>query len=140
MLVGALQIVLAQQGSPATGSPQDRTEWTGCVQAGSTPSAYRLNLGERSASGVAAQPAGLGEPFVQLVTEDGSTVDLSRYVGKRVRVKGRRLSKDEAQREAARRPDKQEANEAAAGTGGPTQRHFSFVRVEAVEAAAGVCR
>jgi hypothetical protein len=67
-------------------------------------------------------------------------LDLTKYVGKRVRVSGRQLTDAEAEQEAARRPNRQEAAETAAGTGGTTQRHERYVRIQTVTPAAGECR
>ena len=126
------------------------------MQAGTAPSTYRLNLDSPSA-GVGAAPDKPGEgaattsgttgtadsgtqgtPFVQLVSAN-ATLDLTGFVGKRVRIEGRELSEQEAVKEAARYPNRQEANETAAGTGG-TQRHNRYVRVEKIAAIAGQCR
>ena len=119
------------------------TVWTGCVQAGSAPATYRLNLDQPGAPQRKPTPRGRqvrrADPFVQLVS--GATkLDLTKYVGKRVRVTGRQLTDAEAEQEAARRPNRQEAAETAAGTGGTTQRHERYVRIETVTPAAGECR
>ena len=127
--------------APAPEAPAGTTRantWTGCVQAGTAPSTYRLNLDEGTAA-VAPDAKGLGGPFLQLVG-DAEKLDLTRFVGKHVTVTGRELPPDEAAREAASRPDQQEAAETAAGTGGRPQRHFRYVRVEKIAAAPGECR
>ena len=59
-------------------------------------------------------------------------LNLTQYVGKHVTVTGKALTPEEAAREAARRPDQQEAAETAAGTGGRPQRHLRYVRVEKI--------
>ena len=122
----------------ATVPPDGGKTWTGCVQAGSAPSTYRLNLDQGTA---VSRPdaAGLGGPFVQLVG-DPVKLNLTQFVGKHVTVTGRALSPQEAAREAATRPDQQEAAETAAGTGGRPQRHFRYVRVEKIAAVPGPCK
>jgi hypothetical protein len=141
-----LTIVLLLQ-TPATepltpedpGKMVEQKTWVGCVQAGSVPSTYRLNLDPGTAVAGPDDPASLGSPFVQLVG-DGAKLNLTRYVGKHVKVTGKPLSAEEAAREAANRPDRQEAAETAAGTGGRPQRHMRYVKVEKIEAAAGECK
>jgi hypothetical protein len=125
---------LLAQASP--GPPATPEEWTGCVQAGSTPSAFRLNLEPKAEAGPQAQQGG---PYLQLLpSKEGR--EIQPHVGKRVRVRGHRLTPEEAQKVAAVRPDRQEANEVAAGTGGPPQRHATYVRVASVEPLSGQCR
>ena len=138
-----LQSPAPPQPAQTASAPRAATVWTGCVQAGSAPATYRLNLDQAESSSAqtnAAGPAGTqGDPFVQLVS--GVTkLDLTKYVGKRVRVTGRQLTDAEAEQEAARRPNRQEAAETAAGTGGTTQRHERYVRIETITPAAGECR
>lgn len=133
LVVTVLTSVLVQEPQAGTaGDARDRKTWTGCVQVASTPSAFRLNLDDRvPGARPPAQPPGLGEPFFQLVpSREGQS--FQSFVGKRVRVTGRRVSDEEAQQLAAERPDQQEANAAAAGTGGPPQRHLAYVRVEKI--------
>jgi hypothetical protein len=116
-----------------------QNSWSGCVQAASAPSAFRLNLDVPGMSAQAPeQPPGQGEPYVQLVPSRDDQ-DFQAYVGKRVRVIGRRLSVEEAEQQAAKRPDRQEASESAAGTGGSTQRHLTYVRVVSIVEVAGEC-
>ena len=117
----------------------EQKTWVGCVQAGSVPSTYRLNLDPGTAVAGPDDPVSLGDPFVQLVA-DSTKMSLTRYVGKHVKVTGRSLSPEEAAREAANRPDRQEAAETAAGTGGRPQRHMKYVRVEKIESAPGECK
>jgi hypothetical protein len=151
----AVALVGPQQAPARSAAP---TTWTGCVQAGSAPSTYRLNLDSPAARGSdtpstpadGAAPAASGTtgttgsgtqgtPFVQLISAN-RTLDLTGFVGKRVRIEGRELSEPEAAEEAARYPNRQEANETAAGTGGTPQRHDRYVRVEKIAAIAGECR
>jgi hypothetical protein len=155
-MLSFIALVLAgPQQAPAT--PRASRTWTGCVHAGSAPSTYRLNLDSPSAGeGVpsdktvegAATPGATtgtagsgtqGTPFVQLISAN-TTVDLTGFVGKRVHIDGRELSEQEAAKEAARHPNRQEANETAGGTGGTPQRHDRYVRVEKIAAIAGDCR
>ena len=67
-------------------------------------------------------------------------LDLTKYVGKRVRVTGRQLTAAEAEQEATRRPNRQEAAETAAGTGGTPQRHARYVRIQTLAETGGECR
>jgi hypothetical protein len=135
-----LQTAPAQPQSPGT---EART-WTGCIQAGTAPSTYRLNLDEDTqattgTAGTDARPGNaMGRPFVHLVS--GTTdMDLTKHVGTRVRITGRELTPEEAEQEAAKRPNRQEAAETAAGTGGESPGHFRYVRVQKIEAAPGTC-
>ena len=121
--------------NPAAVKPA--TSWTGCVVAGSTPGAYRLNLDEGSKVAGPADPVSLGDPFLQLVP--GGKVDLAGHVGKHVVVRGKELSTAEAERLAVSRPDQQEANATAAGTGGRSERHLRYVKVTSVKEAPGSC-
>ena len=127
-----------EQEDPAEMAPQ--TTWSGCLQAASAGSAYRLNLDPGTAFSGPSDPASLGEPFVQLLGDTALMANLRRHAGKRVKVIGRQLSFEEAARAAANRPDRQEAAETAAGTGGRPQRHLRYVRVEAIEEIPGGCR
>jgi len=134
----ALQAAAGQ--APKAENPAETARpasWTGCVTAGSTQGAYRLNLDPGSAVAGPSDPVSLGDPFVQLLGSD--KVDLSRHVGHHVVVRGRELTPEEAEREAVSRPDQQEANATAAGTGGRADRHLRYVRVTSVKAAAGTC-
>jgi hypothetical protein len=119
--------------NPAAAKPT--TSWTGCIVAGTTPGAYRLNLDEGSAVAGPGDSVSLGDPFVQLVGK----VDLSGHVGKHVVVRGKELSAAEAERQAVSRPDQQEANATAAGTGGRAERHLRYVKVTSVKATPGSC-
>jgi hypothetical protein len=139
-------VSLLQQAAPAPavtpedpGKMQEQKIWTGCLQAGSTPSAYRLTLDPGTAVSGPDDPASLGDPFVQLI---GNTkkLDFATHVGKHVRVSGKELSPEEAEREATLRPDQQEANATAAGLGGRAQRHLRYVRVESISSTSGSCR
>jgi hypothetical protein len=129
--------------APATG-PNAAQTWTGCVQAGSAPSTYRLNIdppAARTAADAAATPVEgtQGDPFVQLLGGE-TKLDLTKFVGKRVRITGRELTAAEAEQEAARRPNRQEAAETAGGTGGTTQRHARYVRIQTLSEIRGECR
>ena len=133
----ALQAASGQAPKAENPAATPTTSWTGCVVAGSTPGAYRLDLDEGAAASP-ADPVSLGDPFLQLVPT--GKVDLARHVGRHVIVQGRELSPAEAERQAASRPDQQEANATAAGTGGRPERHLRYVRVTSVKAAAGTCK
>ena len=148
MLTIVLSALLAQtpattQQSPAPTATNASQTWTGCVQAGSAPSTYRLNIdppAAGSAAGAAAPVEGTqGDPFVQLLGGE-TKLDLTKYVGKRVRVTGRQLTAAEAEQEATRRPNKQEAAETAGGTGGTPQRHARYVRIQTLAETGGECR
>jgi hypothetical protein len=141
-----LTIVLLMQAPAAEpvkpenpGRMVEQKTWVGCVQAGSSQSTFRLNLDPGTAVAGPDDPASLGSPFVQLVG-DSAKVNVTRFVGKHVKVTGKALSPEEAAREAANRPDRQESAETAAGTGGRPQRHMRYVKVEKIEAAAGECK
>jgi hypothetical protein len=138
-----LQTAAAPQPAQTASAQSAARAWTGCIQSGSAPSTYRLNLDQAatdpSKTDSTAPQATQGDPFVQLVS--GVTkLDLTKYVGKRVRVTGRQLTDAEAEEEAARRPNRQEAAETVAGTGGTPQRHERYVRIETVTPAGGECR
>ena len=137
MLLQAPPVETPKIENPAT--MIEEKAWKGCVQAGSVPSSYRLNLDEGTAVAGPDDPASLGSPFVQLIAGP-KKVNLTQFVGKHVEVTGRALSPEEAAREAATRPDQQEAAETAAGTGGRPQRHLRYVRVETIEVVPGACR
>lgn len=122
--------------NPAEMVPQ--TSWVGCVQAGSTQATYRLNLDQGTAVAGPGDPVSLGSPFVQLLP--GPKVRLSRHLGEHVTIKGRELSPEESDRQAAMHPDQQEANATAAGTGGRSERHLRYVRVESIAVSPGSCR
>src|SRR4029453_18064770 len=113
--------------------------WTGCLQAGSTPSAFRLTLDPGTAVAGPDDPASLGDPFVQLLG-DAKKLDFAKHMGTHVRVSGKELSPAEAEREAALRPDQQEANATAAGLGGRGGGHLRYVRVEAISSTSGAER
>jgi hypothetical protein len=156
-MLSFIALVLAGPPQQAASTPNASRTWTGCVQAGNAPSTYRLNLDSPSVregdpankavenSNTPDVPKGTagsgtqGAPFVQLISGT-TTLDLTGFVGKRVRIHGRELSEQEAAQEAARHPNRQEANETAAGTGGTPQRHDRYVRVEKIAATAGECR
>ena len=61
-------------------------------------------------------------------------------MGKHVKVNGKELTPEEAEREAALRPDQQEANATAAGLGGRAGRHLRYVRVESISPMSGACQ
>jgi len=129
-----LQAPSASAGAPKSPASDGTRAWAGCVQAGSAPSTYRLNIdgAANARERVATTADGTqGDPFVQLVG-GATTLDLTKYVGKHVRITGRQLSDAEAAQEAARRPNRQEAAETAAGTGGTPQRHDRYVRIQAI--------
>ena len=64
----ALQTPAAQPVKPEDpGAMAPQTTWSGCLQAGSTPSTYRLNLDAGSAVAGPNDPVSLGDPFVQNV-------------------------------------------------------------------------
>jgi hypothetical protein len=72
VLIFALVVLL--QTPPVQGvTPEDPGKlaevksWSGCVQAGSTPSTYRLNLDRGTAVAGPDDPASLGDPFLQLL-------------------------------------------------------------------------
>jgi hypothetical protein len=143
--VWILTLVALLQAAPAqTVKPEDPGEmstpktFTGCLQAGSAPATYRLNLDEGTAVAGPNDPASLGNPFVQLIG-NAAKLDFSSHVGKHVTVDGKELSPKEAEKEAALHPDSQEANATAAGTGGRADRHLRYVRVRAITAAPGEC-
>jgi len=138
-----LQTPSTPSAAPTSPAADAARAWTGCVQAGSAPSTYRLNLDSsgpngRERAGATAEGT-QGDPFVQLVG-GATTTDLTKYVGKHVRITGRQLSDTEAAQEAARHPNRQEAAETAAGTGGTPQRHDRYVRIQAIAEAPGDCR
>jgi hypothetical protein len=122
--------------NPAEMAPQ--SSWVGCVQAGSAPSTFRLNLDAGAAVAGPGDPASLGSPFVQLLP--ASKVNLAKYVGSHVTIKGKELSPEEAERQASMRPDQQEANATAAGTGGRSERHLRYLRVQSIATSPGTCR
>ena len=141
-----LTLVVLLQTPPAQGvTPEDPGKlaevksWSGCLQAGSAPSTYRLNLDLGTEVAGPDDPASLGDPFIQLLG-DAKRLEFSGHVGKHVRVTGKALSPEEAAREAALRPDQQEANATAAGLGGRSERHLRYVRVESIANAPGTCR
>jgi hypothetical protein len=136
VLVALLQTAPVQGSTPA--APEKKV-WVGCLQAGSAPSTFRLNLDEATDAAGPDDPASLGPPFVQLIG-DATRLNLTRHVGKHVRIKGRELSHEEAAQEAALRPDLQEAATTAGGIGGRAERHLRYVRVESISAARGECR
>jgi hypothetical protein len=137
-----LQTASVPEPAQSASRPNATQTWTGCIQAGSAPSTYRLNLDPPAPAASGSAPTATegtqGEPFVQLVS--GEKLDLTKHVGKRVRVTGRQLTDAEAEQEAARRPHRQEAAETAAGTGGTTQRHERYVRIQTVTPTTGDCR
>lgn len=122
--------------NPAEMVPQ--TSWVGCVQAGSTPSTFRLNLDKGTAIAGPGDPASLGDPFVQLLA--GPKINVAKHLGDHVTIKGKELSAEEAERQAALHPDEQEANATAAGTGGRSERHLRYVRVQSIAVTPGACR
>jgi hypothetical protein len=145
-----LQVGPARQDTATEARTTEARTWIGCVQAGTAPATYRLNLDETRAgttettattgtTGTTAPGQNpMGRPFVHLVGED-TTFDLTEHVGRRVEVTGRELSEEEAEEEAAKRPNRQEAAETAAGTGGESPGHFRYVRVTRVQPVAGTC-
>lgn len=139
-------VSLLQQAAPAPaitpedpGKMQERKVWTGCLQAGSTPSAFRLTLDPGTAIAGPNDSASLGDPFIQLLG-DPKKLDFAKHVGKHVRVSGKELTPEEAERQAALRPDQQEANATAAGLGGRAGRHLRYVRVESISSMSGGCK
>jgi len=146
MLLLTLAVSALLQSPPATPvKPEDpnvmlpQKVWSGCLQAGSAPSTFRLNLDAGSAIAGPSDPASLGNPFVQL-TGNLTRLGVADHVGKHVTVKGKELSPEEAARLAALRPDQQEANATAAGTGGRSDRHLRYVRVESISNSPGSCQ
>ena len=113
--------------------------WSGCLQTGSAPSTFRLNLDPASSVAGPNDPASLGNPFVQLVG-NLARLGVADHVGKHVTIKGKELSPEDAAHLAALRPDQQEANATAAGTGGRSDRHLRYVRVESITDSAGTCQ
>src|SRR6187549_2388308 len=84
----ALQTPAAQPVKPEDpGAMAPQTAWSGCLQAGSTPSTYRLNLDAGSAVAGPGDPVSLGDPFVQLVG-NLAKLGVADHVGKHVTVKG----------------------------------------------------
>jgi hypothetical protein len=145
-VLSVILVALLQTPPPQAAKPENpgemlaRTSWTGCLQSGTTPSSYRLNLDAGTAVAGPDDPASFGGPFVQLLG-NLTKLGVSSHVGKHVQITGKELSREEAEREAALRPDKQEANETASGTSGRPQRHLRYVRVESIKAApGGACR
>ena len=139
-LVLLLQAPAAEPLKPEDpGKLVEQKTWVGCVQAGSVPSTYRLNLDPGTAVVGPDDPVSLGDPFVQLVA-DTTKMNLTRFVGKHVKVTGKALSPEEAAREAANRPHLNVARETPGGTGGRPQRHTKYVKVEKVENAPGECK
>jgi ketosteroid isomerase-like protein len=132
--------ITAEEKQEDPGEMTRQTTWTGCLQAASAGFTYRLNLDPGTAFAGPNDPASLGTPFVQLIGDTAANANLRRLAGKRVRVTGRQLSFEEAERQAAGRPDQQEAAETAAGTGGRPQRHLRYLRVESVTEIPGGCR
>jgi hypothetical protein len=145
MLIMFAAVVLLQSPPALPVKPEDpgamapQTMWSGCLQSGSTPSTYRLNLDAGSAVAGPNDPVSLGDPFVQLVG-NLAKLGVADHVGKHVTVKGKALSPEEAAHLAALRPDQQEANATAAGTGGRSDRHLRYVRVQSIADSAGTCK
>lgn len=134
-----LQLPPTQTAKPENpGDMVPRKAWAGCLQAGSAPSSYRLNLDPGTGVAGPNDPVSLGDPFVQLLG-DAAKLDFARYAGKHVTIKGKELSQADAEHEAALRPDLQEANATAAGTGGRSDRHLRYVRVQSIAEAPGAC-
>jgi hypothetical protein len=109
------------------------------LPAGWQHATYRLNLDSGSAAAGPNDPVSLGDPFVQLVG-NLAKLGVADHVGKHVTVKGKALSPEEAAHLAALRPDQQEANATAAGTGGRSDRHLRYVRVQTIADSAGACK
>ena len=142
VMFAAVALLQSPPAKPKAENPNEmapQTSWSGCVQAGSTPSTYRLNLDPGSAMAGPNDTASLGDPFVQLVG-NLAKLGVGDHVGKHVTIKGKALSPEEATRQAALRPDQQEANATAAGTGGRSDRHLRYVRVESIADSAGTCK
>lgn len=140
ILVAAVVLLQAQTPpkpeNPAEMAPQ--TTWVGCVQAGSAPATFRLNLDPGSAIATPADPASLGEPFIQLLASP--KLNLAKHQGDHVTIKGKELTPEEAEHEAALHPDQQEANATAGGTGGRSERHLRYLRVQSIALSPGTCR
>ena len=122
--------------NPAEMAPQ--TSWAGCVQAGSAPATFRLNLDPGSAIAGPADPVSLGSPFIQLLA--APKLNLAKHLGDHVTIKGKELTPEEAEHQAALHPDQQEANATAGGTGGRSERHLRYLRVQSIELSPGHCR
>jgi hypothetical protein len=139
ILVSLLQQAPAPAPPEDPGKMQEQKAWTGCLQAGSTPAAFRLTLDPGTAVAGPDDPASLGDPFVQLLG-DAKKLDFATHVGKHVKVSGKELTREEAEREAALRPDLQEANATAAGLGGRAGRHLRYIRVASIDSVGGACK
>jgi hypothetical protein len=122
--------------NPAEMAPQ--TSWVGCVQAGSAPATFRLNLDEGTAVAGPGDPVSLGEPFIQLLA--APKLNLAKHLGDHVTIKGKELTPEEAEHQAALHPDQQEANATAGGTGGRSERHLRYLRVQSIALSPGNCR
>jgi hypothetical protein len=122
--------------NPAEMAPQ--TSWVGCVQAASAPATFRLNLDPGTAVAGPGDPASLGSPFIQLLA--APKLNLAKHVGDHVTIKGKELTPEEAEHEAALHPDQQEANATAGGTGGRSERHLRYLRVQSIALSPGNCR
>ena len=119
ILAAAVVLLQAQAPQPKAENPADmaaQTSWVGCVQAGSAPATFRLNLDDGTAVAGPGDPVSLGEPFIQLLA--APKLNLGKHVGDHVTIKGKVLTPEEAEHQAALHPDQQEANATAGGTGG----------------------
>ena len=83
-------------------------------------------------------PVSLGEPFIQLLA--APKLNLAKRVGDHVTIKGKELTPEEAEHQAALHPDQQEANATAGGTGGRSERHLRYLRVQSIALSPGNCR
>ena len=139
--IALVALTLGLQQAPKAENPAEmapQTSWAGCVQAGSTQNTFRLNLDPESAIAGPADPASLGSPFIQLLA--APKLNLAKHVGDHVTIKGKELTPQEAEHEAALHPDQQEANATAAGTGGRSERHLRYLRVQSIAVSPGSCR
>jgi len=67
-------------------------------------------------------------------------LNLAKRVGDHVTIKGKELTPEEAEHQAALHPDQQEANATAGGTGGRSERHLRYLRVQSIALSPGNCR
>ena len=141
LILAAVVLLQAQAQPPKAENPAEmapQTSWVGCVQAGSAQNTFRLNLDPESAVAGPGDPSSLGSPFIQLLA--APKLNLAKHVGDHVTIKGKELTPEEAEHQAALHPDQQEANATAAGTGGRSERHLRYLRVQSIAQSPGSCR
>src|SRR4029079_11032507 len=141
ILAAAVVLLQAQAPQPKAENPAEmapQTSWVGGVQAGSAPATFRLNLDPGTAVAGPGDPVSLGSPFIQLLA--APKLNLAKHAGDHVTIKGKELTPEEAEHEAALHPDQQEANATAGGTGGRSERHLRYLRVQSIALSPGNCR